>query len=103
MEWREANSRNGSNGSSSSGSSSSRGWIFVEDEDTHIGGVTLPANLYAMLRCAPLIVRVHLGEAARAKLLVDDYASEAVMQNGGGKEGDHKAWLERMEDSVQQL
>ena len=102
MEWREANSRNGSNGSSS-GSSSSRGWIFVEDEDTHIGGVTLPANLYAMLRCAPLIVRVHLGEAARVKLLVDDYASEAVMQNGGGKEGDHKAWLERMEDSVARL
>ena len=50
---------------SASEASSSRGWVFLEDEDTHIGGVTLPAGLYAMLRCAPLVVRVHVGEVVR--------------------------------------
>ena len=36
MAWRRANAHT---------SRGHRGWVFVEDEDTHIGGVTLPANL----------------------------------------------------------
>ena len=40
------------------GGEGGRGWLFIEDEDTHIGGVTLPMSLFAVLRCAPLVVRV---------------------------------------------
>jgi hypothetical protein len=74
-----------------------RGWLFLEDEDTHIGAVTLPAGIYACMRCAPLVVRVNIGEAARIQLLIDDYASPAA------RGADERAWLERMQDSVSRL
>lgn len=91
LAWRAANQ------AGAHPSTGGRGWLFLEDEDTHIGGATLPAALYAMLRCAPLIVRVHIGEAARIALLIEDYASP---QSRGE---DEAAWLERMEDSVLRL
>ena len=45
--------------------------------------------MYAVLRCAPLVVRVVVGERARLRLLVEDYAARA-------RGADHGAWLERM-------
>ena len=45
-------------GGAEGGAGGGRGWLFIEDEDTHIGGVTLPMSLFAVLRCAPLVVRV---------------------------------------------
>lgn len=50
-----------------------------------------------MLRCAPLVVRIVIGEAARVSLLVDDYASATARGD------DEDAWLLRMEDSVARL
>ena len=44
-------------GAGEGGDGGGRGWLFIEDEDTHIGGVTVPASLFAVLRCAPLVVR----------------------------------------------
>ena len=73
------------------------GWLFLEDEDTHIGGVTLPAGVYAALRCAPLVIRVGLGESARVALLTEDYASAEA------RGADEAAWLARMLDSVSRL
>jgi len=42
--------------------SGGRGWMFLEDEDTHIGAASTPKAVYAALRCAPLVVRIHLSE-----------------------------------------
>ena len=62
--WRDINRRSGKEGGgggeggAGGGAGGGRGWLFIEDEDTHIGGVTLPASLFAVLRCAPLVVRV---------------------------------------------
>ena len=53
--------------------------------------------MYALIRCAPLVVRVHLGVAARVKLLIDDYASPAARGD------DEAAWLARMQESVTRL
>ena len=98
--WRDAN-RDHHGGqvaaAGGGGGGGGRGWLFVEDEDTHIGGVTLPASVYALLRCAPLVVRVVVGERARLRLLVEDYAGDAARGPDPG------AWLARMLASVARL
>lgn len=80
-----------------SASNGNPGWLFIEDEDAHIGNVTLPAAVYAVLRCAPLVIRINVGETARVRLLVEDYTSTAA-------QGDNPAsWLEGMQSSVRRL
>jgi hypothetical protein len=43
-------------------------WVFVEDEDAHVGMCETPPGLYALLRCAPLVVRMVVGERARVQV-----------------------------------
>eukprot|EP00967_Tisochrysis_lutea_P120037 scaffold196455_cov30-Tisochrysis_lutea.AAC.1 len=74
-----------------------RGWMFLEDEDTHIGNVSVPKPVYAALRCAPLVVRIHLPESLRVQLLISDYTEG----HADGPEADE--WMRRMEASVQKL
>ena len=56
--------------------------------------------MYAALRCAPLVVRLAVGQRARLALLVEDYAAPEVRAGGaGGVEG----WEQRMEESIRKL
>lgn len=83
------------------GGPSPRGWMFIEDEDTHVGKVDVPAGVYAAMRCAPLVVRIHASERARLRLLVDDYAgADARRGHGGDGEG---AWRDGMVESIQRM
>ena len=76
---------------------SHRGWLFLEDEDDHIGSCHLPPAVYAGLRCAPLVMRIVLHKEERIRLLVSDYAL------GHADGHDAVYWLERMESSVGRL
>jgi tRNA 2-selenouridine synthase SelU len=79
------------------GADGRRGWMFIEDEDSHVGGVSIPKPVYAALRCAPLVVKMHLPERARVQLLLSDYVS-------GHADGPCAVeWLSRMEASVAKL
>lgn len=75
----------------------SGGWVFIEDEDKHIGTCEVPHGMYAMLRCAPLVVRVNVGEAARVRLLLEMYASPEAWGE------DAEAWAADMEASINRL
>lgn len=79
------------------GTNGRRGWMFIEDEDTHVGAVSIPKPVYAALRCAPLVVKIDLPERARVQLLISDY----VTGHADGPGADD--WLSRMEASVAKL
>jgi len=87
-EWRRLEARGEAKGGRG------RGWVFLEDEDSHIGHVSVPKPVYAALRCAPLVVRVSLPEHARVRLLLDDYVAGHADGPAAGE------WLARMEESV---
>jgi hypothetical protein len=74
-----------------------KGWIFIEDEDNHVGSCGVPEGLYAMMRCAPLVVRVVVPQEERVRLLREDYSSPDIVGS------DTEAWLQRMADSVRRL
>ena len=101
MAWREAAmAAAGGGGDGGGGAAPARGWVFLEDEDSHIGACETPPGVYAALRCAPLVVRLAVGQRARLALLVEDYASPEVRAGGaGGVEG----WEQRMEESIRKL
>ncbi|EOD09998.1 hypothetical protein EMIHUDRAFT_452770 [Emiliania huxleyi CCMP1516] len=87
-EWRRLEARGEAKGGRG------RGWVFLEDEDSHIGHVSVPKPVYAALRCAPLVVRVSLPEQARVRLLLDDYVAGHADGPAAGE------WLARMEESL---
>ncbi len=97
LEWHQiaaaAGGGGGGNGNGSGGAHCP-GWLFLEDEDDHIGACNLPPAVYAALRCAPLVVRIVLSEAERIQQLLNDYARGNV---------ESPAWLEGMERSVGKL
>jgi len=70
-------------------------WVFIEDEDDHIGSCVVPEGIYAMLRYAPLVVSLKVPEQARINLLKEDYAGEAARSDGD--------WLAKMEASILRL
>ena len=72
-------------------------WIFVEDEGSHIGRVSLPPAFYKrVLRSAALVLRLHVPVFLRARNLVEDYASESLRSSPA-------TWSVSMKECVHKL
>ena len=72
-------------------------WVFVEDEGSHIGSVSLPSEFYkGVLRSADLVIRLERSKQERAKNLVRDYASDSLRQHP-------EKWVATMRQSVHRL
>ena len=70
--------------------------VFVEDEGSSVGKVSVPPLLYAAMRRAPLIVKLMIPLEARLNMLVDDYAGEEA-------KAETEDWGPRMEDAIRRM
>lgn len=70
-------------------------WVFIEDEDDHVGSCMVPKGMYCMLRLAPLVVCLDVSKKARINLLVEMYAGEEAKKD--------VLWREKMIESVDRL
>jgi len=70
--------------------------VFVEDEGSSVGKVSVPPLLYAAMRRAPLIVKLVIPLEARLNMLVDDYAGEEA-------KADTENWGPRMEEAITRM
>lgn len=70
--------------------------VFVEDEGSAVGKVSVPPLLFAAMRRAPLIVKLVVPLEARLDLLVEDYAGEAAKAQTAD-------WGPRMEEAITRM
>jgi len=52
-----------------------------QDEATNVGKCSVPPKLYALMRSAPLVVKVVVPVAARLDMLVEDYAGQEAVRD----------------------
>jgi tRNA 2-selenouridine synthase len=70
--------------------------VFVEDEGSSVGKVSVPPLLFAAMRRAPLIVKLVVPLEARLHMLVEDYAGEEAKATTVD-------WGPRMEEAIARM